>query len=85
MPRNAMSAAIEKLNESIKAAALRDETSVRIDWLCDIKGDKCKLTELGQRVVGMFEREGYVSRDVYECRQFVDVGMALTWTPEPTK
>ena len=85
MPRNALSAAIEKLNESIKKAALRDDTSVRIDWLCNIKGDKCELTELGRRVVEMYEREGYERGDVYECRQFVDVGMALTWTPEPKK
>lgn len=85
MPRNALSAAIEKMNESIKKAALRDDTSVRIDWLCNIKGEKCELTELGRRVVEMYEREGYECQSVYECRQFVDVGMALTWTPEPKK
>ena len=85
MPRNALSAAIEKLNDSIRKAAARDETQVRIDWLCDIKGDKCELTELGRRTVKMFEAQGYSRRDVYECRQFVDIGMALTWSPNPKK
>lgn len=79
MPRHAFAAAVKKLNDIIKSAAQRDQTSVRIDWLCDISGDKCTLTELGEQVVAAFEKEGYKVRDVYECRQFVDVGMALGW------
>ena len=85
MPRNALSAAIEKLNTSIRQQAANDKTEVRIDWLCDINGDKCELTELGRRVVELFEREGYKREGIYDCRQFVDVGMALTWSPEPRK
>lgn len=81
MPRHAFAAAIEKLNANIKKAAERDEFQVRIDWLCDIQGDKVTLTELGKLVVNAFEKEGYKVHDVYECRQFVDVGMVLSWKP----
>ena len=79
MPRYAFAAAVEKLNASIKKAASRDEYQVRIDWLCETKGDKCTLTELGKLVTNAFTKEGYTVRDVYECRQFVDIGMVLCW------
>lgn len=85
MPRNTLSTAIERLNESIRRAAALDKTEVRIDWLCDIKGDNVALTELGRRVVQIFEAEGYEASEFYECRQFVDVGMKLTWPAAPNE
>jgi len=79
MPSNKKNDAIKKLNDSITLAAKNDKTSVRIDWLCDIVKDSCTLSELGKIVVAEYEKLGYKVQDIYDCGQFVDIGMALTW------
>lgn len=79
MPRNAFQDAVIKINGMIERAAKQDKTEVRVDFLADIQGDKVSVSPLGERVLAVFLKNGFSVRDIYDCGQFVDVGLALTW------
>lgn len=86
MPQHAFENAVMKINGAIRAAAAKNQTQVRIDWLCTITGHSATLTPLGELVVNAYTKAGYTTREIYEERQFVDIGMALSWAEKaPTK
>lgn len=82
MPRNLIAAETDKLNRLILDAAKRDLYSIRVDHLCEIKGDDCALTEAGSAIIEPFLEQGYTLHYVYDIRSFVDIGAKLSWDPE---
>ena len=79
MPRKAFQDAIININGMIERAAKQDKSEVRVDFLADIKGDSVTVTPLGEKVLAIFKANGFTVRDVYDCGQFVDVGIAICW------
>ena len=85
MPRNSFRDAVIRINEMIKSAAMRDQSSVRVDFLADIRGDSVTITDLGKKVLPVFEAKGFKVLEIYDCGQFVDVGVALSWRKKVTQ
>ena len=79
MPANRKNIEIDKINQRIQSAAANNKTEVRIDDLCHKSGHNCSLSPLGEEVVRKFLAVGYTTRSIYDCGQFVDIGMALSW------
>jgi len=79
MPRNETVVLEEKVAMAIERAARNDKDQARVDFLAVFKGDSVKLTPAGQTVVAQYEARGFKLLDIYDCGQFVDVGIAISW------
>jgi len=79
MPSHQTDGMVEKVNEAITRAAKGDKTEARVDFLGVVVGDKFTLSTAGGIVAKKFRDQGFRFKDVYECRQFVDVGYKIIW------
>lgn len=82
MPRNYIEKCITEIEELIKKSAEADGESIRIPyemWKANKSGMPDESKEPLKSIIETFTKRGFKVSEIYEARQFVDIGMRISW------